>query len=63
MYPLPAGKGKLVVTLDYDVKTRHPLTGKKEHLTLNMVNTGMIAETDKQVNSLLYGYETIWKKP
>lgn len=63
VYPLPAGKGKLVVTLDYDVKTRHPLTGKKEHLTLNMVNTGMIAETDKQVDSLLYGYETIWKKP
>lgn len=63
VYPLPAGKGKLVVTLDYDVKTRHPFTGKKEHLTLNMVNTGMIAETDKQVDSLLYGYETIWKKP
>lgn len=63
VYPLGPGKGKLVITLDYDVKSRHPFTGKKEHMIVNMVNTGMIADTEKQVNSLLHGYELIWEKP
>lgn len=63
VYPLPNGKGKLVVTLDYDVKTRNPFTGEKEKLTVNMVNTGAVFDDADQVASLLHGYELIWKKP
>lgn len=59
VYPLPTGKGRLMATLNCDVKARHSFTGKEKHLTLDIVNTDMIVETGKQVDSLLHGCEAI----
>ena len=58
----PEGKNKIVVTLDYEIKAKHPLTGKKEWITVNMVNTGAVVEAGKQLDSLLLGFEKIWEK-
>lgn len=63
VYPMPDGKGKFVVTLDYEAKTRHPFSGKKEKIAVNIVNTGAIVENGKQLDSLLFGFEQIWEKP
>lgn len=63
VYPNDEDKGKLILTLDYDTKNRNPHTGKKERVVVNMVNTGMVTENQKQIDSLLNSYETIWKKP
>lgn len=60
-YDLPDGKGKMVVTLDYEAKTRNPFSGKKELVVTNMVNTGTMLDI-RQAESLK-GYKLIWKKP
>lgn len=60
VYPNDEGKGKLILTLDYEMKSRHPSTGKRERVVVNMVNTGSIM--DEAQRTALKGYETIWKK-
>ena len=60
VYDLPGQSGKLVVTLDYEVKTRHPVSHKKERMITNMVNTGSVLTTSQFDN--LRQYELIWKR-
>ncbi|MDO4693056.1 MAG: phage minor head protein [Eikenella sp.] len=60
IYDLPGQNGKLVVTLDYELKTRHPVSNKKERVTTNMVNTGSIV-VGRQIYNL-HQYDLIWKK-
>ena len=62
VYTLAGGKGKVVVTVDYATKMKNPMTGKKEKVVVNMVNTGAMLD-EQQTISLLHGYESIWKKP
>lgn len=63
VYSQAGGKEKLVVTLNYETKSRHPITGKKEQIVVNIANTGAIASTQSQIDSLLHGFDVLWKKP
>lgn len=62
VYGLPEDRGKLVVSLDYQIKARHPVTGRNEKVLTNMVNSGAIADNPDQLASL-NAHKLIWKKP
>lgn len=60
VYPAEDQKKKLVVTLDYKAKSKHPHTGKKERFGINMINTGNYAEEGDIYKNKQY--ELLWKK-
>lgn len=49
-------KGKVAIKMDYDVKLKDQLTGKKQHSKLNMVSTGGLF-TD---TTGMHKYEVLW---
>ena len=49
-------KGKVAIKMDYDVKLKDQLTGKKHHSKLNMVTTGSLFKD----NTALYDFNLLW---
>lgn len=58
VFNAPDGKDKLIVVMDYEVKTRNAETGKREKWLTNMVRSGKVLEGNKAM--ALQAHKVVW---
>lgn len=60
LYIFETEQGKVAVKLDYEVKLKDPLSGKKLTHKLNLVRTGSIINSDLDWINLKKSYQLLW---